>query len=255
MTNQKNGVSALGLQRVLGLKSEQTAWAWLHKLRKAMVRPGRDKLRGEIEVDETFIGGVEKGVSGRETRTKSLVLILAEIVKTGTGRIRLVKIENGSAAQLKKAVEATVQDGSTVYTDSWLGFTDTADPNDPDKVLALDPNRYTHVKINISASGKEAHNLLPRVHRVAALLKRWWLGTHQGSIRSSHLQGYLDEFTFRFNRRGSKRRGLLFYRLIEQALMVDHTPYKRLLNPNRKATVRRVMPSFKNRKPRQLLTA
>ena len=121
-------------------------------------------------------------------------------------------------------------------------------------MLAIDPIKYRHVAVNISKSGKKAHDLLPRVHRVAALLKRWWLGTHQGSIRPKHLQFYLDEFTFRFNRRTSKQRGLLFYRLIEQALMVDHTSYKQLLDPNRRPQIRRVMPSLKDRKQHQLLT-
>lgn len=254
VTNQKNGVSALGLQRVLGFQSEQTAWAWLRKLRRAMMRPGRDKLRGRIEVDETLVGGAEKGVRGRQTQTKSLVLILAERKADRMGRIRLVHIKDASAVELKKAIEATVEDGAIVYTDDWAGYTDTPDPNNPDKVLAIDPKKYRHVPVNLSKSGKKAHDFLPKVHRVATLLKRWWLGTHQGSIRPGHLQHYLDEFTFRFNRRTSGQRGMLFYRLIEQAVMVDHTPYKQLLDPKRKKMTRKVMPSFKNRTQAQLLT-
>src|SRR6266498_988101 len=115
VTSQKNGASALGLQRVLGLGSYQTAWAWLHKLRRAMVRPGRDRLSGWIEVDETMVGGLEEGVAGRPTERKALVVIAAEADGPGMGRIRMRMIEDASAASLHPFVQDCVELGSTLH--------------------------------------------------------------------------------------------------------------------------------------------
>lgn len=207
LTSQKNGTSALGLQRVLGLGSYQTAWTLLHKLRRAMVRPGRDRLSGRVEVDETQIGGVTPGQKGRGSASKTLVIIAAEEFGPGLGRIRLARIPNGSAAQLHGFVQGAVQPGSLVHTDGWK----------PYQGLAQLGYRHEVSKLKgqpISA----ATELLPRVHRVAALLKRWLLGTHQGAIAPAQLDFYLDEFTFRFNRRNSRSRGKLFYRLAQQAM-------------------------------------
>src|ERR1039457_6779944 len=122
VTSQKNGASALGLQRVLGLGSYKTAWTWLHKLRGAMVRPGRDRLSGTIEVDETYIGGPEEGARGRQTETKALVVIAAEEDGAGIGRIRMRRIADASAESLLPFVEEAVEPGSTVHTDGWLGY-------------------------------------------------------------------------------------------------------------------------------------
>lgn len=210
VTSAKYGASALGLQRALGLRSYRTAWAWLHKLRRAMMRPGRDLLDGEVEVDESYVGGVEEGVSGRETQEKAIVAVAAEIRGHGIGRIRLGVVEDVSGESLLPFVQTVVAPGSEVVTDAWLGYT------------GLPGLGYKHRVHNIRRSGKHAHDLLPRVHRVAALLKRWLLGTHQGAISKEHLPYYLDEFTFRFNRRASKARGLLFYRLLDQAVRTDH---------------------------------
>lgn len=217
VTNQKHGVSALGLQRVLGLGSYQTAWAWLHKLRRAMVRPGRDRLTGEIEVDETYVGGKETGVVGRKALKKSLVAIAAEIRGRAIGRIRMSVINDASGESLLPFIQDSVLEGTVLHTDGWRGYN------------GIDRIGYVHQPKNIAASGDPAHISMPRVHRVASLLDRWWLGIHQGAISPKHLDYYLDEFTFRFNRRLSRARGLLFYRLVEQALNVDRVPYRQLV--------------------------
>ena len=189
ITNQKYGVSALGMQRVLGLGSYHTAWNWLHKLRRAMVRPGRDRLFGVVEVDEIFIGGERPGKRGRGAEGKTLVV---------------VAVGDAAGESLEPAVWEMVEPGSVVRTDGWRGYNGLAELGYDHKVLRKTPDLGA--------------NLLPLVNRVASLLKRWWLGTHQGAVGHSHLAYYLDEYTFRFNRRTSKSRGLLFYRLISQAI-------------------------------------
>ena len=214
VTSQKNGVSALGLQRVLGLGSYETAWTWLHKLRRAMVRPGRDRLSGVIEVDETYVGGAEKGKWGREVESKAIVAIAAEEDGKGIGRIRLRRVADVSAESLVPFVGEAVVPGAVVHSDGWKGY------------AGLTVVGFKHQVSVISASPDPAHVVMPRVHRVAALLKRWLLGTHQGGVKAHQLDYYLDEFTFRFNRRRSKARGLLFHRLAEQAVAVAPAPYK-----------------------------
>ena len=223
VTSQKHGVSALGLQRVLGLGSYQTAWAWLHKLRRAMVRPGRERLNGEVEVDETYVGGVEANVTGRQTFKKSIVAIAVEIRGRGSGRVRMRRVEDLSGESLLPFVEAAVCPGAVVHTDGWAGY------------IGLARRGYYHRPKSLSASGDPAHVAMPRVHRIAALLARWWLGTHQGAISRRHLDYYLDEYTFRYNRRGSRARGMLFYRLLQQAVRVDPVPYKRLVGGSSRA--------------------
>ena len=217
VTSQKNGASALGLQRVLGLGSYQTAWAWLHKLRHAMVRKDRDRLNGSVEVDETYIGGVETGVSGRETHKKVLVGIAAEIRGKAMGRIRLQIMEDASIKSCESFVQNSINVGSLVQTDGWTGYANLGNLG------------FKHKILNLSKSKKAAHELLPKVHRIASLLKRVLLGTHQGGVQPQHLAYYLDEFTFRFNRRTSKSRGLLFYRLLEQAVNTGPHPYKEVV--------------------------
>jgi len=206
VVNQKQGVSALGLQRVLGLGSYRTAWTWMHKLRVAMVRPGRDGLAGRIEVDETYVGGERSGKRGRGAEGKTLVVVAAQQDEERIGRIRLCRVRDASGQSLQAAVEKAVESGSTVRTDGWSGYNGLSDLG------------YVHDVVRTSADvGK---NLLPLANRVASLLKRWLLGTHQGAVRPSHLDYYLDEFTFRFNRRTSRSRGKLFYRLMQQAAAV-----------------------------------
>jgi hypothetical protein len=215
VTNQKYGVSALGLQRVLGLGSYRTAWTMLHKLRTAMVRPGRERLSGSVEVDETYVGGLEEGVHGRQTLQKSIVAIAIEVLSPkGFGRVRMRRIPDVSGKSLIPFVCDVVEPGAVVRTDGWGGYNDLAKHN------------YRHDKVIISSTGDPAHVSMPAVHRVAALLKRWILGTHQGSIDAAYLDAYLDEFVFRFNRRRSRRRGLLFYRLLEHAVVTPATRYR-----------------------------
>ena len=204
VTNQKSGASALGVQRVLGLGSYRTAWNWLHKLRRAMVRPGRDRLSGVVEVDETFLGGPRPGKRGRGAAGKTLVLVAAQADGRKIGRIRLTRIGDASAASLEPAVRQAVEQGTRIQTDDWLGY------------RGLSALGYRHDVIQPAA--ELGQNLLPRVNLAVSLLKRWLLGTHQGAVRPSHLDYYLDEFTFRFNRRTSRSRGLLFYRLLHQAV-------------------------------------
>ncbi len=217
ITNQKSGVSALGLQRTLGLGSYETAWTCLHKLRRAMVRPGRDRLAGEVEVDETLVGGVEKGGGKRHLGTKALVSVAAEVKGRGMGRIRLQQIPDASEASLVGFVQSAVVPGAVVITDGWTAYP------------GLTRLGYVHRPRVVRTSAQTASTLLPRVHRVAALLKRWLLGIHQGRVSREHLGSYLDEFTFRFNRRLSRHRGKLFYRLLQQAVTVDPVPYSGLV--------------------------
>ena len=226
VTNSKAGTSALTLQHLLGLGSYQTAWAWLHKLRRAMVRPGRDRLSGEVEVDETLLGGLG-GAQGRSTATKALIVVAAEAVGRGTGRIRMRRIPDGSAATLQAFVEETIERGSTIHTDGWDGY---------ERVKA---NGYRHRVSFLRGHPELGSELLPRVHRVVSLLKRWLLGTHQGAVSRAHLDYYLDEFTFRFNRRTSRHRGKLFFRLVQQAVAVEPVPYARLIRPDGRRRPRR----------------
>lgn len=216
MVGQKHGASALGLNRVLTIGSYKTAWTWLHKLRRAMLRPGRERLSGHVEVDESFVGGVEEGVSGRQTLKKALVAIAVEYSQKRLGRVRMARIPDASAASLMRFVQAAVEPGSTVYTDGWEGYS------------GLSKLGYRHKAKAISTSGDPAHVVMPGVHRVASLLKRWLLGTHQGAVSREHLDYYLDEYTFRFNRRTSRHRGKLFYRLIQQAVAVAPATYRTL---------------------------
>jgi len=207
ITSQKNGVSAMGLKQVLGLNRYETVWIWLHKLRIAMVRPGRDCLSGTVEVDETYIGGKKAGKQGRGAAGKILVLVAVEDKGSHFGRIRLHRIADASAESIIPTVKKSINPGSRVRTDGWKGY---------DK---LSSNGYKHIVVRKNADVGD--NLLPLANRVVALLKKWLLGTHQGAVCPSHIDYYLDEFTFRFNRRTSHYRGKLFYRLIQQAVSIE----------------------------------
>jgi transposase-like protein len=222
VTTQKNGASALGLQRVLGLRKYKTAWTMLHKLRRAMVRPGRDLLTGRIEVDESYVGGEEEGLPGRLNLKKALIVVAAQEDGSGIGRIRMRQIIDASAESLLPFVRASVEPGSVVHTDGWAGY------------LPLERNGYQHDVTVLKRKKKTPSELMPRVHLVISLIKRWLLGTHQGAVSQKHLDYYLDEFTFRFNRRRSKSRGKLFYRLAQQAVAVDAVPYARIVHPTRR---------------------
>jgi transposase-like protein/predicted RNA-binding Zn-ribbon protein involved in translation (DUF1610 family) len=213
VTNQKHGISALGLQRALGIGSYQTAWEWLCRLRHAMVRPGRDRISGIVEVDEIYVGGKRTGKRGRGAAGKILVVIAAQIAGKRIGRIRLQSVPDASGDSLNRAIKESIEPSSTVITDGWEGYS------------KLETFGYTH-KI-AKKEGTVGENLLPKCNTVAALLKRWLLGTHQG--RAQHIDYYLDEFTFRFNRRTSKSRGMLFYRLIQQSVTTEPIHGKHLV--------------------------
>ena len=213
MTNQKLGSSALGLQRALGLSRYETVWTILHKYRRAMVRPDREPLAGVVEVDESYVGGASRGSTGRGSLGKTIVAIAVEARPEGAcGRARLARIADCSAPVLTDFVGERCEPLTEIHTDGWAGY------------LWLGDAGFIHVPITAMTSPDPAHVLMPRVHRVSALLKRWLLGTHQGGVSERQLDFYLDEFVFRFNRRGSGSRGLLFYRLLEQAVRVDPTP-------------------------------
>lgn len=216
VTSQKTGISALGLQRVLGLGSYKTAWAMLHKLRRAMVRPGRDRLHGVVEVDEAYWGAREAGTIGRGTETKILIIVAVEEDGRGMGRIRLRSIPDLTKQTLHGFIAEAVEPGSTVRTDGYRSY------------LGLDG--YVHDR-QVQLRQEEGEHVLPRVHRVISLLKRWLLGTHQGAIGDAYIDEYLNEFTFRFNRRTSSSRGKLFYRLAQQAVQIEPVPFAKLTKP------------------------
>jgi transposase-like protein len=207
VVSQKNGVSALGLQKALGLGSYHTAWEWLHKLRRAMVRPERDKLNGIVEVNETLVGGEQSGKRGRGADGKTLVLVAAEETQEGIGRIRLSTVRDGSGDELTDSIQEMVSIGSTIRTDGWRGYS------------GLSGAGYVHLPMS-NNNVKDA-DVVEKTHLVASLLKRWLVGTHHGAVNHKNLPYYLDEFTFRFNRRTSRSRGKLFYRLIQQTLEID----------------------------------
>jgi|TARA_B100001971_G_C18128630_1_gene503540 transposase-like protein/ribosomal protein L37AE/L43A len=215
ITSQKYGTNALGLQRVLGLGSYRTAWTWLHKFRRAMVRPGRDLLSGEVQVDESYIGGKKPGKRGRGAEGKTLVLVAAEEDGLRIGRIRLHRIPDASAESIEAAIVAMISPGAGICTDGWGGYN------------GLNRLGYAHEVVRKEANVGE--DLLPLCHRVAGLLKRWLLGTLQGAVSHEHLEYYLDEYTFRFNRRTSRYRGKLFYRLVQQSVAVDPAPLKSMI--------------------------
>lgn len=222
ITTQKTGASAVGLQQVLGLRSYQTAWTWLHKIRTAMVIPNRTKLAGTVEVDETYIGGEESsGKRGRGTSNKSLVVIGIELLegKNQLGRTRIKVVTDASKESLQGFIKENIEAGTKVITDGWSAYS------------SIDKIGYQHIvpkKFEIV----DEEILLPHVHMIASLLKRWLLGTHQGAVQEMHLQAYLDEYVFRFNRRKSAKRGLLFYRVLECAMQVQPTTYLELTNHN-----------------------
>ena len=226
----KDGISALSLKRTLEIGSYQTVWAILHRLRSVLVRPDRERLNGKVEVDETYIGGAEPGLAGgRAHGNKVLTAIAVEILEPkGWGRCRMAPIEDASASSLLHFVQECIEPGTTVITDGWNGY------------LGIEGEGYIHDRRSQRAArarGEDPGELLPAVHRIASLNNRWILGTHQGAVDAAHLPSYLNEFVFRFNRRRSRSRGMLFYRVLE--LAVAHAPvrYKDLVAAQRPRTV------------------
>lgn len=216
VTSQKTGVSALNIQKNIGLGSYRSAWLLLHKIRNAMVHVDRSLLHGEVEVDEAFIGGVRAGKRGRGAEGKQLIVIAAEFSgKKRVGRTRIQRIPDASAESLEAFILSNVAQGSTIHTDGWRGYSSVGSigyKHLPRKSATVDPDE-----------------LLPRVNIVTALLKRWLLGTLHGRLDPKHMDNYFEEFIFRFNRRTSKVRGLLFQRVIENSFRVEPTPYKEII--------------------------
>jgi transposase-like protein len=219
ITTQKNGASAEGLKQVLGLKSYETAWTWLHKIRKAMVLSDRTKLSGIVEVDEFYLGGEEHNAStGRGTGNKALISVALELKPAQKlGRVRLCVIPDASQDSLISFIKENVDAGSEVITDGFPSY------------VSLPEYGYKHT-VYIQKKAVNEDEKLPHVHLIISLVKRWLLGTHQGAISDKHMQAYLDEYTFRFNRRKAAKRGLLFYRLLEGAVAVNPTTTKSLYN-------------------------
>lgn len=216
VTSQKNGVSAQGLQDALGFGSYETAWAWLHKLRRAMVRPDRELLSGIVELDQSFLGGRSTGKSGGSS-DKAPITIAVERTDGGRlGRVRLELAKRPGGLDMVDFAGEVIAPGATVHTDGARVFTRLIDKG------------FTHH----ATPGYQADDLdavMPGPHLVSSLLKRWTAGTLHHRISRQHLPYYLDEFTFRFNRRTSKARGMLFYRLLQQAVDTDPHPLKELI--------------------------
>lgn len=232
LTSQKHGVSALGLQRVLGLGSYQTAWTILHRLRRAMVRPERERLHGVVEVDEVYVDlgdrehpPARKRLKGKGETSQLIVAVAAEVLEPkGIGRIRLQRIHSASQDQVQPFVEESIEPSARVHTDGSpvYGF--------------LERGGYAHERTVVRVAGSMV-GTLPVVNRVASLLKRWLLGTHHGAVQPGQLDHYLEEFAFRFNRRTSRSRGLLFYRLLEQAARHDPVTYRDVVHSSRNRQV------------------
>jgi hypothetical protein len=229
VTNQKHGANALGLQRVLGLGSYQTAWAMLHRFRQAMVRPDRDKLKGLVEIDETYLAITDKQApltaKKRKSRTdKVFVAIAVEVIEPrGFGRIRLRYIPDDSAGNVIPFIQDSVLPGSVVRTDGSAAY------------RSLTQLGYERQRTVMLGAEQPAHVSMAGVHRVAALLQRWILGTHHGAVQPAHLDAYLNEFVFRFNRRTSGSRGLLFYRLLQQAMQTSPYTYDDIVKTSPKS--------------------
>jgi transposase-like protein len=222
VTSSKGGIAAAELQRQMGFGSYQTAWAWLHKIRKAMVRPGRQPLSERVEADETYIGGAKPGRPGRGAVGKALV---AGAVESGRGkgrgrrlgRLRLARLPDAGATSLEGFLAANVAKPAAVATDGWTGY------------AGLSAEGYRHEPVALSTSWGDAVLRLPAIHLVFALAKRWLLGTHHGAVGKKHLPAYLDEYVFRFNRRTAKSISHRFARLIEQAVATDPLTYRALV--------------------------
>jgi len=237
VTNQKQGVSALGLQRVLGLGSYETAWMMLHRFRRAMVRSGRERLQGCVEVDETYLAISDRQApassEGRKSSTSKIMVVLAvELLEPkGFGRIRLRRIDRDTQEVVVGFVKEVVEPGTRVRTDGSPSY------------HSLRSCGYKHEPRVMLGAKAPAHERMPGVHRVASLLKRWVLGTHHGAIQPPQLDHYLDEFVFRFNRRTSGSRGMLFYRLLQQAVVTDPVTYARVVSGGASPKKKRASPA------------
>ena len=230
---QKDGISAKSLQDNIGINSYRSAWLLLHKLRVAMIRADREPLSGVVEVDEDYIGGIEAdGKRGRGSENKQIVAIAVQLEKIETkkphdslrdyrlAKIRAKCIERASKEELHTFITENVAKGSTLYRDNWSGYT------------GIDQLGYNSVVFNASKAEDESEKL-PHIHLAISLISRWILGTYQGSMGEYHLQAYLEEFTFRLNRKTSTHRGWLFYRLVQGAMSTVPHQYEALIEPRK----------------------
>jgi len=217
---QKTGVSAKTLQRELKV-GYKTAWLMLQKLRQATIRAERSQLSGKVEVDESFVGGQESGVVGRQAGEKALVVIAVELEGKKVGRVRLRLIPDASGDSLVGFLKDCVAPGTTVHTDDWNGYN------------GVRAAGFAHRVTTLQGDAERARKFFPHVHLVASLLKRWLLATHQGRVQKEHLQAYLDEYAFRFNRRRSMHVGKIFYRLMEQVVLRKARGYWEIVNPSK----------------------
>jgi len=202
-TSRKSGINAVNLKDLLGFGSYNTAWYWLQKLRRCTIRKDREKLSGNVEVDEFFIGGQKPGKRGRGSNGKTAVVAAVEKKGRKIGRIRLKVIPNCSANTLLPFISANIEPSSNVFTDGWKGY-------EP-----LDENTYRHHKV-FQNKAEDKDSVLPGVHLIASLVKRVILCTHQGRFDPCYLQSYLDEYVFRFNRRTSNFIGKKFMRIVNR---------------------------------------
>jgi len=216
LCTQKTGVSARTLQRELHV-GYKTAWLILQKLRGAMVRSDRSRLAKMVEADETYVGGDESGVTGRQLVGKALVAIAVELDGKKVGRIRLRHVPDASGKSLAGFIADCVETGAIVHTDDWNGYN------------GVKAAGYVHSVTPVLGDEERALKYFPHVHLVASLLKRWLMATHQGAVQKQHLQGYLDEFAFRFNRRRSRHVGKIFHRLVEQLVVHKAKSYNEII--------------------------
>jgi transposase-like protein len=219
VTSSKGGISAMELQRQMGFGSYGTAWAWLHKIRRAMVVPGRQPLSDRVEADETLVGGPKPGKPGRGASGKTVVAGAVESRRGKArgrrlGRLRLQAVRDASAGSLVGFLGRNVLSPAEVATDGWSGY------------RGLEAAGYAHEPIRLARSWGDAALRLPAIHLVFGLAKRWLLGTHHGAVSAKHLQTYLDEYVFRFNRRTAKSIAHRFARVIEQAVLTPPTTYR-----------------------------
>ncbi len=221
LTTSKSGTTAARLHRMLTASSYPTVWAMLGRFRSVMTQASGAPLGGPgqvVEVDETFLGGPRPGRRGRGADAKTMVVGAVEVPqgRKGFGRMRFAVIENATSAMLREFITSNIAAGSTVRTDALSSYPGALDG-------------YVHDQINVTGSGLPAHELLPAVHRVFAQVKRWLDGVYQGGVQPEHLQEYLDEYVFRFNRRTCKKRGLLFLRLLQRAVASGPVTYQHLV--------------------------
>jgi hypothetical protein len=210
------------LNRQMGFGGYQTAWSWLHKIRKAMVAPARTPLSARIEADETYVGGPRPGKPGRGAGGKIKVAAAADSGRGQTrgrrlGRLRLAVVPDVSARSLEGFLAAAVAKPAMIATDGWSGYGGLAAAG------------YGHEPLNLAASWGDAALRLPAIHLVFGLTKRWLLGTHHGAVSAKHLPAYLDEFVFRFNRRTAKDISHRFARVVEHAVRIQPTTYRSLV--------------------------